>query len=90
MLTCSFNHADMQLSTQGEWHRVHTHMEHKFPPSPWYMIGGHSISFDFMQFVGKFGKIVCSRPLEGWHTRIWEIMDPQLYMLDTKVEICHR
>ena len=23
-------------------------------------------SFNFMQFLGKFGKIVCWRPLEGW------------------------
>ena len=85
MLTCSFNHADMQLSTKGESHIVHNNMEHRFPPSPGYIIGGHPNYFDFMQFVGKFGKIVCLHPLEGWHPRLWEILDPELYMLDTKV-----
>ena len=85
MLTCSFNHADMQLSTQGNWHTVHTNMEHKFPPSPGYIIGRHQNSFNFMQFSGKFGKIVCSRHHGGLTHRLWEILDPQLYMVETKV-----
>ena len=38
MLTCSFNHADMQVSTQANWHTVHTNMEHRFPPCPSYNV----------------------------------------------------
>ena len=35
-------------------------------------------SFNFMQFWGKFGKIVCWRSLEGWHPHLGEILDPPL------------
>ena len=31
------------------------------------------ISFSF--FFGKFGKIICWCPLEGWHSLIWGILD---------------
>ena len=31
-----------------------------------------------MQFLGKFGKIVCWRPLEGWRTHLGKILDPPL------------
>ena len=37
-------------------------------------------SFNFMQFLGKFGKIVCWRPLLG------EILDPPLFTLDISVD----
>ena len=32
-------------------------------------------SFNFMQFWGKFGKIVCWRPPEGWRPHLGEILD---------------
>ena len=35
-------------------------------------------SFNFMQFLGKFGKIVCWRPLEIWSPHLREILDPPL------------
>ena len=36
-------------------------------------------SFNFMQFLGEFGKIVCSRPpLEGSRPPLGEILDPSL------------
>ena len=35
-------------------------------------------SFNFMQFLGKFGKIVCWRPLESWRPHLGEILDPLL------------
>ena len=35
-------------------------------------------SFNFMQFLGKFGKIICWRPLEGWRPHLGEILDPPL------------
>ena len=35
-------------------------------------------SFNFMQFLGKFGKTVCWRPLEGWCPHLGEILDPPL------------
>ena len=36
-------------------------------------------SFNFMQFLQQFGKIVCwhpPSPMEGWHLHIREILDP--------------
>ena len=36
-------------------------------------------SFNFMQFLGKCGKIVCSIPPEGWRPNLGEILDPPLY-----------
>ena len=39
-------------------------------------------SFNFMQFLGTFGKFVCWRPLEGWRPHLGEILDPQLLMED--------
>ena len=36
-------------------------------------------SFNFMQFLGKFGKIVNWRPPpESWHRHLGEILDPPL------------
>ena len=35
-------------------------------------------SFNFMQFLGKFGKIVCWRPPGSWHPLLGEILDPPL------------
>ena len=35
-------------------------------------------SFNFMQFWGNFGKIVCWRPLEGWCPHLGEILDSPL------------
>ena len=32
--------------------------------------------FYFMQFLRKFSKIVCWRPLEGWHPHLGIILDP--------------
>ena len=66
MLTCSFNHADMQLSTKGESHIVHNNMEHRFPPSPGYIIGGHPNSFNFMQFVGNLANVDIPTSGKSW------------------------
>ena len=39
-------------------------------------------SFNFLQFWGKFGKIVCWRPPPGsWRPLLEEILDPPLVML---------
>ena len=38
-------------------------------------------SFNCMQFLGKFGKIICWRPLEGWRPRLGEILDLPPYMI---------
>ena len=38
-------------------------------------------SFNFMQFLGKFGKIVCWRPPECWRPLLGEILDPPLAMV---------
>ena len=36
-------------------------------------------SFNFMQFLGKVGKIICwSSPLEGWRPHLGDILDPPL------------
>ena len=35
-------------------------------------------SFNFMQFLGKFGKIVCWRPPGSWRPLLGEILDPPL------------
>ena len=35
-------------------------------------------SFNFMQFLGKFGKIVCWCPPESWRPLLGEILDPPL------------
>ena len=35
-------------------------------------------SFNFMQFLGKFAKIVCWRPPESWRPLLGEILDPPL------------
>ena len=32
-------------------------------------------SFNFMQYLGKFGKIVCWHPPEGWHLLVRGILD---------------
>ena len=40
-------------------------------PPPW-------ASKFFIQFLGKIGKIVCWRPLEGWRSHFGEILDPPL------------
>ena len=39
--------------------------------------GGQN-SLNFMQFLGKFGKIVCWRPLGSWRPLLGEILDPPL------------
>ena len=36
-------------------------------------------SFNFMQFLGKYGKIVCWRPPGSWRPLLGEILDPPLY-----------
>ena len=37
-------------------------------------------SFNFMQFLGKFGKFVCWHlPLESWRPHLGEILDPPLH-----------
>ena len=42
-------------------------------------LGGPN-SFNFMQFLGKFGKIVCWRPpLGSWRPLLGEILDPPLH-----------
>ena len=38
-------------------------------------------SFNFMQLLAEFGKIVCSCPLEGSRPHLGEILDPPLYSL---------
>ena len=40
----------------------------------------HPISFNFMQFSGQFGKMVCWCPLppESWRPHLGEILDPPL------------
>ena len=44
------------------------------PPPP----GGPN-SFNFMQFLGNFGKIICWRPpLGSWRPLLGEILDPPL------------
>ena len=35
-------------------------------------------SFNFMQFLGNFGKILCWHPLESWRYHLWEILNPPL------------
>ena len=40
-------------------------------------------SFNFMQFLGKFGKIVCWRPPGSWRPLLGEILDPPLS------SVCH-
>ena len=35
-------------------------------------------SFNFMQFLGKYGKIVYWRPLGSWRPLLGEILDPAL------------
>ena len=47
-----------------------------------YSPAGGPNSFNFMQFLGKFGKIVCWRPLEGWRPQLGEILDPPLDTLE--------
>ena len=44
--------------------------EGRSPPSP--------NSFHFMQFLGKFGKIVCWHPPGSWRPLLGEILDPPL------------
>ena len=41
---------------------------------PWGQILSISV-----QFLGKFAKIVCWRPLEGWRPHLGEILDPPTY-----------
>ena len=44
-------------------------------------------SFNFMQFLGKFGKIICWRPPspEGWCPHLGEILDPQMNKICNKL-----
>ena len=58
------------------------HIEH---PRQWRIQGGHKghaprgpNSFDFMQFLGKFRKIVCWGPLGSWRPLLGKILDPPL------------
>ena len=45
----------------------------------WTRAPGGPNSFNFMQFLGNFGKIVFWRPPpESWRTLLWEILDPPL------------
>ena len=52
------------------------HLRGRFPHAP------GTNSFNFIGFLGKFGKIVCWRPLESWRPHLGEILDPPL--LSTK------
>ena len=47
-------------------------------------------SFNFMQFLGKFGKIVCWLPPGSWRPLLREILDPPLmpYSFCCCVEFC--
>ena len=47
-------------------------------------------SLNFMQFLGKLGKIICWRPLEGWRPRLGEILDPPLLFVKNFVQITFR
>ena len=49
-------------------------------------------SFNFMQFLGKFGKIVCWHlPLESWRPLLGEILDPPLVILVLVIfYFCHQ
>ena len=40
-----------------------------------------------MQFLGKFGKIVCWRPLGSWRPLLGEILDPSL--IESHSQTCH-
>ena len=42
---------------------------------------GHPNSFNFMQFLGNFGKIICWRPPGSWRPLLGEILDPPLAFL---------
>ena len=46
-------------------------------------------SFNFMQFLGRFGKIVCWRPREGWRPHVGEILDPPLHSQQISKKIAH-
>ena len=47
-------------------------------------------SFNFMQFLGNFGKIVCWRPpLGSWRPLLGEILDPPLITFDIMQYFCH-
>ena len=46
------------------------HSEIVDAPLPW---GPNS--FNFVQFLGKFGKIICWYPLEGWCPHLRDILD---------------
>ena len=45
-------------------------------------------SFNFMQFLGKFSKIVCWCPPGSWRPLLGEILDPPLGMYSTEMHTC--
>ena len=59
---------------------LHSHRYIEENSDQWriYIVKFFPNSFNFMQFLGKFGKIVCWRPLEGWRPHLEEILDPPL------------
>ena len=46
-------------------------------------------SSNFMQFLGKFGEIVCCPPLESWRPNLGEILDPSLLCPGEKSQLDH-
>ena len=59
----------------GHFSVVDLHSEIVDAPLPW---GPNS--FNFVQFLGKFGKIVCWCPLEGWCPHLRDILDLSLLL----------
>ena len=53
----------------------------------WISVGARDVhppnrnSFNFIQFLDKFAKIICWHPLEGWHSHVWEILDQPLKVI---------
>ena len=43
-------------------------------------------SFNFMQFLGKFGAIVCWRPPESWRPHLGETLGPPLLIKQILIE----
>ena len=39
-------------------------------------------SFNFVQFVGEFGKIICWRPLNGWRPQLGKTLDLPVFLAE--------